>query len=126
MAELQILTNFKSHINEVQSLLEKYQTNLRNEIFETNEDETDEHAYKRGEGIFDQIDENVRNINKIIHKEQDILTFFSLCKSNKEKLIDYKNELINKLLRIKKNCSRTDEWLNCRDEWNRKREEARC
>jgi hypothetical protein len=40
------------------------------------------------------------------------------------KLIEEKNEIINKLLRIKKNKVTKEEYYNLRDFWNNKREET--
>ena len=61
----------------------------------------------------------------MITKEREIIEFFNKCKENKQKLIHQKNNLIDKLLRIKKNgCTSKEEWLNYRDEWNKKRIET--
>ena len=42
-----------------------------------------------------------------------------------ERMIDEKNVIINKLLRIKKSSLSKEEYLNLRDEWNKMREETK-
>ena len=103
MAELIEIKQYESQIQSLINLLNNYQQNLYNNSFDQNENEDNEKAYKRGEGIFDQFEENIRHLNEIISREYTLNIFFEKCKENKEKLIEYKNEIINKLLRIKKN-----------------------
>ena len=45
-------------------------------------------------------------------------------KKNKKKIIKQKNNLIDKLINIKKKNSDKEEWLKCREEWNEKRNET--
>ena len=124
MADLKILTQFCQLFDEVKHCLKNYNENLKNNTFDRKENETNENAYKRGEGIFDQFDENLTNINIILKQENEINTFFNECKENKQKIIDYKNELIDKLLQIKKESSTKEEYNKQRKEWNEKREES--
>ena len=127
MAELKILKQFTDLFEEVKRSLDHYNDNLKNEEFQQQENEANEKAYKRGETIFDQFDENLNNINLIIEKENEINQFFDKCKENKTKIIEMKNELINKLLRIQKNNPnvRKQQYLNCREEWNKRRDETK-
>ena len=124
MAKLQILTQFGQLFTEVNQTLDFYNENLKNNLFQKDEKESNEKAYKRGEGIFDQFDENLNNINLILHLENEIIEFFNKCKENKQKLISHKNELITQLLKIKKECTTKEDYLKCRDEWNKKRIET--
>ena len=124
MAELQILTQFRKLFLEVKQTLDYYHENLRNDTFNKEEYETNDGAYQRGEGIFDQFDENLININLILKHENDITEFFNKCKENKQKIIEHKNKLIDKLLSLKKEYVTKEEYLNCREEWNKKREET--
>ena len=124
MAELQILKQFVELFENVKGSLQQYNDNLKIEQFIIQENEMNVKAYKRGEGIFDQFDENLININIVIEKEQEINEFFKICRENKQKIINEKNRIINKLLRIKKKISNKDEYLNCREEWNKRREET--
>ena len=126
MTQLQDLKQFTQLFNDVKISLTYYNENLKNELFEVEPNEDNEKAYKRGETIFDQCEEDIKNLNELINKQNEINDFFELCKKNKSKLIDKKNELINKLLRIKKNDKNVskDEYLNCRHFWNEKRDEA--
>ena len=102
MTQLIILTQFKQLIDDVKEKLNYYNNNLRNELFDKEPNESNEQAYKRGETIFDQCEEDIRNLTEIIEQQEQMNNFFEKCKENKTKLIDQKNELINKLLRMKK------------------------
>ena len=59
-----------------------------------------------------------------MEKKNQVLEFFEICQQNKTKLIKQKNLIIDKLLRIKKNNSSKEEYLDYRDAWNKKREES--
>ena len=125
MTQLQILTPFKELLINVTNSLDNYNDNLRNELFEKEINEDNEQAYKRGETIFDQCEENLRNLNEIIQQERNIIEFFEKCKENKTKLIDQKNDLINKMLRLMKNNVDKEEYLDLREFWNKRREETK-
>ena len=127
MAQLQILTQFVQLFDDVKNSLNNYNENLQNELFEKEPNESNEKAYRRGETIFDQCENDLRNLNEIVDQQDEINNFFEKCKQNKIKLIEQKNELINKLLRIKKNDKKVskEEYLNLREEWNKKREETK-
>ena len=53
--------------------------------------------------------------------------FLKNVKKNHQKLIDKKNKIINKLLRLKRNDKNIlkEEYLNVREEWNKRREETK-
>ena len=127
MAQLQILTQFKQLFDDVKESLNNYNENLRNELFEIEPNESNDQAYQRGEVIFDRCEDDLRNLNEIIEQQEEINKFFEKCKQNKIQLIDRKNEIINKLLRIKKNDKNVskEEYLNLREFWNKKREETK-
>ena len=86
MAELQILTQFSDLFTQVKQTLDHYNENLRNNNFNKEENETNDNAYKRGEGIFDQFDQNLNNINLILHLEGETNEFFRKCKENKKNI----------------------------------------
>ena len=121
MASLTPLQQFQNMFTQIVNSLQYYSNNLRNEIFEQNYEESDQQAFQRGECIFDQSEENLRNLNEILEKEKEINEFFSLCKENKKKIIDFNNELISQMMIIKKRCSNKEEYLETRKEWNKKR-----
>ena len=102
MAKLQILTHFTQLFENVKQSLNNYNDNLRNELFEIEPLESNQQAYKRGETIFDKCEDDLKNLIAIIEKQEELNKFFEKCKENKVKLIEQKNEIINKLLRIKK------------------------
>ena len=124
MTQLHLLTQFNELFDNIKKLLNIYNYNLRNELFEKEPNETNEQAYRRGETIFDRCYDDLENLTTIIEQESNIVEFFEICKQNKSKLIDKKNEIINKLLRIKKNDVSREEYLNLRDFWNNYREET--
>ena len=125
MTELIILKQFTELFENVKSALENYNKHLHNDYFNEKDYEDNDIAYKRGETIFDQFDENLINLNFLIAKETEINEFFEKCKENKQKIINQKNEIINKLLRIKKNDKTVskEEFLTIREDWNKRREE---
>ena len=90
MTKLQILTQFNELFDNIKKLLNIYNYNLRNELFEIEPNETNEQAYRRGETIFDRCYEDLENLTTIIEQEQNIIDFFEICKQNKSKLIDKK------------------------------------
>ena len=59
-----------------------------------------------------------------MEKKNQVLEFFETCQQNKTKLIKQKNLIIDKLLRIKKNNSSKEEYLDYRDALNKKRIET--
>ena len=124
MASLISLQTYQQLFTQIVSCMQYYTNNLRNEIFEQNDGETNNQAFQRGETIFDQSEENLRNLNEIIEKEQKIIEFFSLCKENKKRIIDYNNELISQMMTIKKKDSSKEEYIQIRNEWNKKRNET--
>ena len=126
MTELKVLKNFSELFDDVKKALNYYNENLKNDIFVEEENEDNQKAYKRGETIFDQMDENLFNINLILSKEKELIKFFEKCKQNKQKIINQKNKIITKLLRIKKNDKTIskEEYLDLQDEWNERREET--
>ena len=125
MAQLEILTQFKQLFENVKQSLNNYNDNLRNELFEKEPNESNDQAYQRGETIFDKCEDDLKNLNEILEQENNIIQFFEKCKQNKNKLLEQKNEIINKLLRLKKKNSSKEEYLNLREEWNKRREETK-
>ena len=124
MTQLQILTQFKELFNDVQEMLQEYNDNLRNELFEIEPNEDHQQAYKRGETIFDRCEDDIRNISEILEKKDQIDKFFETCQQNKQQLIKQKNLIIDKLVRIKKKSSNKEEYVNYREEWNKRRRET--
>ena len=75
--------------------------------------EKDEIALKRGEGIIDKFVENIKQTEKIIENENQIKNIMKEtetkyseliehCKENKIKFIKENNEIINKVIKIKR------------------------
>ena len=128
MTELNQLKNYSREITEIKQRLDYYNNNLFNNIFDECEYENEHNykAYKRGETIYDKFDENLNNLNLILEKEQNIIEFFNKCRENKQRIIDHQNELINKLLKIKKNDKNVskEEYNKCKKEWNKRRIET--
>ena len=100
MTQLQILTQFKQLFINTKNSLDHYNDNLRNELFEIEPNENYQHAYQRGETIFDQCEDDIRNLTEIIEQQKEMNNFFKKCRQNKQKLIEQKNELINKFFTV--------------------------
>ena len=125
MTVLNPLLTFNQIFDDIRKSLTHYNTNLKNTLFEIDDYQTSEEAYKQGETIYDEIEENIINLSTILINENQLLEFITKCKENKQKLIDYKNDLINQLVRLKKKNSKSrEEWLLCREEWNKRRQET--
>ena len=126
MSQIQNLLQFTEILQNIKLSLDYYNNNFENEYFQPRKRESSEESFQRGEILFNQCDENLKNITKIIEQEEQINNFFTICKHNKQKLIEQKNDLINQLLRIKKNDENIskEEYLNYKNEWNNKREET--
>ena len=125
MTDLVVLTQFNRLLKEVKYSLNKYNDNLRNELFEIEPNESYEKAYQRGETIFDKCEDDLKNLDELLEKKNQVIEFFETCQENKVNLIKQKNSIIDKLVRIKKNtCQSKEEWLNYREEWNKKRIET--
>ncbi|BFU22116.1 predicted protein [Entamoeba histolytica] len=88
-----------------------YLGSIKNEVFEIKDDETYSEAIKRGEGIFDRIDETERRRKIVIEKGQEIVNkiktvadkisrIIKECKSDEETVNKVKNELIDKIISI--------------------------
>ena len=122
---MQILTEYLQVFENTYQSLKEYNDNLRNELFEVEPNEDQNNAYKRGERIFDQYEDDLKNITELIKKEKEVNDFFMKCKENKQKIIDKMNLTIDKLIRIKKNnCKSKEEYINYREEWNNRRIET--
>ena len=124
MTQLEILTQYKQLLIDIQDSLLIYNNNLRNELFEIEPNEDQNNAYKRGKRIFNQYDDSLKNLTDILEKEKEIIEFFTKCKENKQKLIQQNNSIIDKLLILKKNSLSKQEYKNYREEWNKKRIET--
>ena len=58
------------------------------------------------------------NIKDILTKKNEIVEFLNRCEKNQRIFEIQENELINKLMRIKKRYANKEEYFNSRDEWN--------
>ncbi|BFU26557.1 predicted protein [Entamoeba histolytica] len=88
-----------------------YLGSIKNEVFEIKDDETYSEAIKRGEGIFDRIDETERRRILVIEKGQEIVNkiktvadkisrIIEECNNDEETVNKVKNELIDKIISI--------------------------
>ena len=77
------------------------------------------------ENMFDLVDDNLKSINYLLDQEQTIMKFFSECKQNQQKFLEYRNELINLIVeRSKQICTSKEEFYKLRIQWNDKRIES--
>ena len=83
---MQILTEYQEVFEKTYQTLKEYNDNLRNELFEIEPNEDQNNAYKRGERIFDQYEDDLKNITELINKEKEVNEFFMKCKENKQKI----------------------------------------
>ena len=79
--EIETLPNIQQSIDDTTKQYQYYLGNIKNEIFEKQDNETYEQAIKRGEGIFDRIDEVVRRRRIVIEKSQETINKIEIFKN---------------------------------------------
>ncbi|BFU25139.1 hypothetical protein EHI2019_000382400 [Entamoeba histolytica] len=108
---VETLPNIQQSIDDVNKNYKYYLVSIRNKVFEIKSDETYEQAIKRGEGIFDRIDETERRRKIVIEKSQETINQIEVmknkmsiiieeCNLDEETLIKARNELIGKIISI--------------------------
>ena len=124
MGELQNIGIYSETFEYLQEQVVYFEENLKNTLFDQDDDEDDRKAYKRGETIYDKLHESLVNIKDILTKKNEIIEFLNRCEQNQRIFEIQENELINKLMRIKKRFASKEEYYNARDEWNARRNET--
>ena len=124
MGELQNIGNYTETFEYLQEQVEYFENNLKNTIFDQDDREDDRTAYRRGESVYDKLHESLVNIKDILTKKNEILEFLNRCEKNQRIFEIQENELINKLMRIKKRYASKEEYYNARAEWNARRNET--
>ena len=111
--EIETLPNIQQSIDDINKHYHYYLGSIKNEIFEIKPDETYSEAIKRGEGIFDRIDETERRRKLIIEKSQETIKTIEIIKNQMNKIIEEcncdeeilsktRNEIINTIISIEK------------------------
>ena len=124
MGELQNIGNYSEIFKYLQEQVIYFEENLKNTIFDQDDGEDDRTAYRRGESVYDKLHESLVSIKDILTKKNEIIEFLNRCEKNQRVFEIQENELINKLMRIKKRYSTKEEYYNARDEWNARRNET--
>ena len=126
MADLKVVneTELNNIFDVIKQTVSLYNSNLHNNLFIKEENETYQNAYKRGETCYEQNEANMNHLNLVLQMEAPIIEFFQLCKENKQILIDHNNQLINQLLLYNKQYASSEQHFHCRNEWNKKRIET--
>ncbi|BFU23929.1 TLD, putative [Entamoeba histolytica] len=137
---VEILPNIQQSIDDTTKNYQYYLGSIKNEVFRIKPDETYEQAIKRGEGIFDRIDETERRRKIVIEKSQETINQIEImknkmtriieeCNHDEETLSKTRNELIDKIISIeemkmKDKIFRTPEETDkIIEEFNKKKEE---
>ena len=107
--------NLNKIFTDILNLLNTYNENFINPTFDERENESWERTYKRWEGIYDYYDKKFFVLESIINKESEIMKFFEMCKENKQSIKIYINEIVDKILQIKKQRCETEQHF---DEYN--------
>ncbi|BFU19643.1 predicted protein [Entamoeba histolytica] len=108
---IETLPNIQQSIDDTTKNYQYYLGSIKNEVFKIKENETYSEAIKRGEGIFDRIDETERRRKLVIKKSQETINQIEIlknkmsriieeCKSDEETLSKTRNELIDKIISI--------------------------
>ncbi|BFU25565.1 predicted protein [Entamoeba histolytica] len=108
---VETLTNIQQSIDDTTKNYQYYIGSIKNEVFEIKENETYSEAIKRGEGIFDRMDETERRRKIVIEKSQETINQIEIimnimsriiqeCNSDEEALGKTRNELIDKIISI--------------------------
>ncbi|BFU23053.1 predicted protein [Entamoeba histolytica] len=139
---VETLPNNQKSIDDVTKNYQYYLGSIKNEVFEIKDNETYSEAIKRGEGIFDRIDETERRRKLVIEKSQETINQIEIklvrekmeriiqeCKSDEETLGKARNELIDKIISIEEMIMKDkiikipEETDTITTEFNKKKEE---
>ncbi|BFU23151.1 predicted protein [Entamoeba histolytica] len=108
---VETLPNIQQSIDDTILNYQYYIGSIKNEVFEIKPDETYSEAIKRGEGIFDRIDETERRRKIVIEKSQETINQIEImkkqmsriiqeCNNDEETLSKTRNDLIDKIISI--------------------------
>ncbi|BFU22999.1 TLD, putative [Entamoeba histolytica] len=108
---VETLPNIQQSIDDTTKNYQYYLGSIKNEVFELEDNETYSEAIKRGEGIFDRIDETERRRKLVIEKSQETINQIEIlknkmsriieeCNNDEETLSKTRNELIDKIISI--------------------------
>ncbi|BFU20529.1 predicted protein [Entamoeba histolytica] len=137
---VETLPNIQQSIDDTTKNYQYYIGSIKNEVFEIKPDETCTEAIKRGEGIFDRIDETERRRKLVIEKSQETINQIEImknkmsriieeCNNDEETLSKTRNELIDKIIHIEemkmkdKIFRKPEEKDTITSEFNKKKEE---
>ncbi|BFU23275.1 predicted protein [Entamoeba histolytica] len=137
---VETLPNIQQSIDDTTKNYQYYIGSIKNEIFEIKDNETYSEAIKRGEGIFDRIDETERRRKIVIEKSQETINQIEImkkqisriieeCNNDEETLNKTRNELIDKIISIEemnmknKIIKTPEERDTITSEFNKKKEE---
>ncbi|BFU21534.1 predicted protein [Entamoeba histolytica] len=108
---IETLPNIQQSIDDTTKNYQYYIGSIKNEVFKIKENETYSEAIKRGEGIFDRMDETERRRKIVIEKSQETINQIEImkkqmtriieeCNHDEETLSKTRNELIDKIISI--------------------------
>ncbi|BFU23421.1 predicted protein [Entamoeba histolytica] len=137
---VETLPNIQQSIDDTTKNYQYYIGSIKNEVFRIKPNETYSEAIKRGEGIFDRIDETERRRKVVIEKSHETINQIEImkkqmsriieeCKIDEETLSKTRNELIDKIIsteemKMKDKIFReTEEKDTITSEFNKKKEE---
>ncbi|BFU26704.1 predicted protein [Entamoeba histolytica] len=137
---VETLPNIQQSIDNTTKNYQYYIGSIKNEVFEIKDDETYSEAIKRGEGIFDRMDETERRRKIVIEKSQETINQIEIikkqmsriikeCNNDEETLSKSRNELIGKIISIEemimknKILRKPKERDTITSEFNKKKEE---
>ncbi|GAB1222210.1 hypothetical protein ENUP19_0098G0022 [Entamoeba nuttalli] len=137
---IETLPNIQQSIDDVNKNYQYYIGSIKNEVFKIKENETYSEAIKRGEGIFDRIDETERRRKLVIEKSQETINQIEILKNKMTRIIEEcnndeatlsktRNELIDKVISIEEMIMKNkifkipEETDTITSEFNKKKEE---
>ncbi|BFU24830.1 predicted protein [Entamoeba histolytica] len=108
---VETLPNIQQSIDDTTKNYQYYLGSIKNEVFKIKENEAYSEAIKRGEGIFDRMDETERRRKLVIEKSQETINQIEImknkmsriieeCNHDEETLSKTRNELIDKIISI--------------------------
>ncbi|BFU23715.1 predicted protein [Entamoeba histolytica] len=137
---VETLPNIQQSIDDTTKNYQYYIGSIKNEVFKIKPNETYSEAIKRGEGIFDRMDETERRRKIVIEKSQETINQIEIlkkemsriieeCNNDEETLSKTRNELIDKIISIEEMIMKdklfreTEERDKITTEFNKKKEE---
>ena len=112
---------FIERVNKLNESLTKLNDSFNERLNENGEEQENMKTIERYETEFMKTEIQLNTLNAVLENEDEFNQFFSKCKEMKKMLNRKCNETITTIVREQKKEFNREEFLNSRNEWNKKR-----